>query len=269
MNRELVRLLRGRTGAVLHEGPSLLDGAPIVVIATALKPRGKNANSKTGDAVQTWILRRDMLPIDAVRSGDDASICGDCFHRAGPGRLRSCYPDIRMPSKVWHAYTRNTYLRVHPSELEPILAVRPFRAGSYGDPAAAPPELWAWAKQHAPLFWGYTHQWHLKVAEPLRALGLMASVESEHEAEHAQALGWRTFRVRPEATKWGAAHDRPCPADTLWAKATNRKRTTTCVQCQACAPGGTRNITVTAHGGARRQLVNRLVAHKRLPVLAA
>src|SRR5262245_33628424 len=41
-------------GVVLYRGPSLLDGAPIVAVATNLARRSKNP--KTGNAVQTYIL---------------------------------------------------------------------------------------------------------------------------------------------------------------------------------------------------------------------
>ena len=47
-------------GYVLHEGPSPFDGQPIVSIATL-----HSSNRKTGDMVQTWILPRDLHPLDA------------------------------------------------------------------------------------------------------------------------------------------------------------------------------------------------------------
>ena len=43
------------TGYVIYDGPSLADGAPIIVIATI-----KSGNSKTGDMLQTWIIRKDI-----------------------------------------------------------------------------------------------------------------------------------------------------------------------------------------------------------------
>ena len=46
--------------SVIYRGPSLLDGAPIVVIATVT-----DTNSKTGAMVQTYIIRSDMPPTDA------------------------------------------------------------------------------------------------------------------------------------------------------------------------------------------------------------
>ena len=63
-------------GLVLWEGPSRLDGAPIVVIATGMR-RG-SSNEKTGPMVQTWIMRQDEAPHVAQRTGSDASVCGDC-----------------------------------------------------------------------------------------------------------------------------------------------------------------------------------------------
>ena len=81
-------------GAILYEGPSALDGAPIVVIVTGLAR--KSTNAKTGALLQTWILRSDMHPIDAVRSGADSSICGDCRHRG-------CRP---RPSRGWRSRAR-------------------------------------------------------------------------------------------------------------------------------------------------------------------
>ena len=66
---------------ILWKGYSLLDNQPIVVIATT-----GSKNSKTGDMVQTWILRDDIAPNQAVKTGEDYSVCGDCKHRG-----QSCY----------------------------------------------------------------------------------------------------------------------------------------------------------------------------------
>ena len=45
-------------GMVIWQGPSLVDGKPIAVIVTGLnKP---SQNSKTGDMLQSWIIRTDM-----------------------------------------------------------------------------------------------------------------------------------------------------------------------------------------------------------------
>ena len=38
-------------------------------------------NIKTGNVVQTWIIVKDVNPIEAVNTGADKLICGDCKHR--------------------------------------------------------------------------------------------------------------------------------------------------------------------------------------------
>jgi hypothetical protein len=80
------------SGVILYQGPSLLDGAPIVVIATGLD---SSSNGKTGDMVQTHIIRADLSPLAAIQEGKDSSICGDCFHRGdGTGKHRTCYVTV-------------------------------------------------------------------------------------------------------------------------------------------------------------------------------
>jgi hypothetical protein len=64
---------------IIYRGPSLLDGEPIVVIATL-----SDRNPKTGPALQTYILREDINPLEASKTGADYSICGDCNLRGTP-----------------------------------------------------------------------------------------------------------------------------------------------------------------------------------------
>ena len=83
--------------AIIYNGPSLLDGKPIVVIATY-----SNRNTKTGKVVQTYILRSDINPLEASKTGEDFSICGDCTMRGevttDPARKqakgRRCYVNL-------------------------------------------------------------------------------------------------------------------------------------------------------------------------------
>lgn len=82
-------------GAIVWDGPSRIDGSPIMAIVTGL--RTASANPKTGDMLQTWILRSDMHPMDAIKSGADYGICGSCGHRGtydefgNPIDPRTCY----------------------------------------------------------------------------------------------------------------------------------------------------------------------------------
>ena len=64
---------------IIYKGPSLIDGKPIVVIATY-----SNRNTKTGNVVQTYILCEDINPLEASKTGADASICGTCPLRGTP-----------------------------------------------------------------------------------------------------------------------------------------------------------------------------------------
>ena len=73
--------MTGRNGLVLYKGPSVLNGAPIVVIATGLQAARRHArrgvNTKTGAMVQVYILAGGRDPVRAHRIGADAALCGD------------------------------------------------------------------------------------------------------------------------------------------------------------------------------------------------
>ena len=94
-------------GHVIYEGSSLIDGKPIMVVATQ-----QSQNFKTGNMIQTYILRSDIYPITANRTGEDKSICGNCELRGMPtdspnaqgARNRACYVVLRRdPLSVWKA----------------------------------------------------------------------------------------------------------------------------------------------------------------------
>jgi hypothetical protein len=99
-------MAKKQNGVILYRGPSMLDGAPIVAILTGLA--SSSLNPKTGDMLQTWIIREDVSPVDATRTGDDASVCGDCKHR--PANMGSCYVTVfQAPRSVHAAYHRGVY----------------------------------------------------------------------------------------------------------------------------------------------------------------
>jgi hypothetical protein len=117
-------------GFVFFDGPSLIDGAPIVGIAVL-----SSVNGKTGNMVQTYILRADQAPLDAIRAGDDESICGDCVHRPALGG--SCYVDVsKSVTSVFSAWVRGSYPLLAPAAAADMVAGRMVRMGAYGDPAA-------------------------------------------------------------------------------------------------------------------------------------
>lgn len=173
---------------ILYGGPSLIDGSPIVAIATS-----NSKNSKTGKMVQVWILRSDMSPVDAVREGKDSAICGNCPQRHYLGG--ACYViPIRAPLPVYNAYKRGSY-DVPKARTINAIYNQPIRLGAYGDPAAVP--LWVWARllsKGIQRWTGYTHQWQNPRVRNYRQF-LMASVDNATEAKLADDLGWRYFQV--------------------------------------------------------------------------
>ena len=143
------------TGIILYQGPSLLDGAPIVVIATGL---GASTNSKTGNMIQTHILRADMLPMDSIHMGKDSSICGDCVHRGdGTGKGRTCYVTVyQAQTQIYKTFLRGSYPVYDPESHDKYLSGRAIRFGSYGDPGAAPIDVWRALKTLASITTGYS-----------------------------------------------------------------------------------------------------------------
>lgn len=229
-------------GAVIYRGPSLIDGAPIVVLVVKLRGAGK-ANAKTGDMVQTYILREDIDPVAAIRSGDDASVCGDCAHRGDGFSGRTCYVNVGQGAlSVWRAYHRGAYPEMTPEECARLVKGRMVRLGTYGDPAAAPAKAWRALVKHAEGHTGYSHQWRKRFAQGLRKL-CMASADSAEEAALAHAKGWRTFRVA-DAKAPSVGREIVCPASAEMGKRLQ------CVDCKACdgANGRRGSIRIAPHG---------------------
>lgn len=230
-------------GVILYRGPSALDGAPIVVIATGIAKA--SANAKTGAMIQTYILRDDMNPIEAVKTGADASICGDCVHRGdGTGAGRSCYVTlIHGPSAVYRGLRNGAYDTATPDVAAALFAGRKVRLGTYGDPAAAPLALWQDVLHSADGWTGYTHQWKTLPAAWARLV--MASADTALEMLLAQARGFRTFRVATTAGQAVKGREVVCPASEEAGKKTE------CFACGACAGLSSRakvSIVIAAHG---------------------
>ena len=68
-----------KNAGIIYKGKSLVDGQPIVVILSGKLNR--SSNTKTGDMLQTNIIRQDIPPTVASKTGEDYSICKSCMHR--------------------------------------------------------------------------------------------------------------------------------------------------------------------------------------------
>jgi hypothetical protein len=245
---------------VFWRGYSPVDAAPLIAVATM-----DTDNPKTGDMVQTWILREDMSPLDAVAGGHDISNCGGCMHRGVPFvRKRSCYVTIaNAPMAVWKSYKRGIYFDLS-NELRTVQELvrgRLIRIGAYGDPAMLPSHVWHSLLLTSAGRTGYTHQWREPFAEDYRAL-VMASVESPEEQIEASAAGWRTFRVRRPGEPLGA-REFECPASEEGGK---RETCATCQACDGSGRAGKSSPSILAHGS---YSVNFIAMPKRQEVAAA
>lgn len=242
------------SGTILYEGPSKLDGERIVAIAIS-----RSKNRKTGDMVQTYILRADVDPVSAARSGADSSVCGDCKHR--PAKGGACYVTlIHGPASVYRAYKRGRYPYARaaidgqyaPGAVAEIGAGRIVRLGTYGDPAVVPVHIWEDLTSRAAGRTGYSHQWRneaLRLEDRQRLARLtMASVDNVVEAHYAREAGLRYFRIRSE--------DEPryvgevvCPAS---AEAGKVRTCATCKACSGTARPGQSSVVIIVHGSRAR-----------------
>jgi hypothetical protein len=227
----------------------MIDGKPIVGVAAGL--RHPSPNTKTGPMVQTYMLRSDLHPLEAVNTGDDVSICGNCRHRGkivptddGATRNveRSCYVTlIHGPSIIWKGLRDGKYTDMTPERASKLLAHRLVRIGAYGDPAAIPLEVWDKLLSKSAGSTGYTHLWR---DNPEFAKYCMASCDTEIERAEAKLLGFRTFRVRgrDEPVLKGEGQ---CPASN------EMNNVTQCAACMLC-DGKKRNlrgdVTIQVHG---------------------
>lgn len=238
---------------VIYEGPSMLDGSPIVVIVTS-----NSKNSKTGDMLQTWILRQDVAPHHAIKTGDDASICGNCPHRGEwDAELqkwvskRTCYVRVfQAPLSVWKRYQRNGYDMSHDrlSRIAELGAGRMVRLGSYGDPMAVPLEVWHALTSRAAGWTGYTHQWdtipeEAKVTRLAWQKLVMASADSHIDAMAAKLAGWRYFRVMPKDAA-PAEYEVRCPASK---EAGVKSSCATCKLCMGTTSKARKSIAINIH----------------------
>jgi hypothetical protein len=228
---------------IVWEGPSEYDCAPIVAIATGIDRASRN--TKTGEMVQVWILRADVSPVAALKSGADVSICGGCTHRPFIGG--DCYVDVpKAPRGIFAKYSADGYRRLEPARgnLALRMSGRNVRIGAYGDPAAVPVHVWnELLKGLEGRTTGYTHGWDGRAVDGLERWA-MASTDTPAELERARALGYRSFRVRT-ASEPLSSREIACPASEEAGKKTN------CDSCKACGGLNAKarvDVAIIAHG---------------------
>ena len=250
----LYKTAKNKNSAVFFTGESLIDGMPVIGIATGLKK--PSINTKTGPMIQIYILRADTPPKEAADMGLDVSVFGNCQLRpiiaaviaAKTGNdISECYVDkIRGPNAVWHSWNNGNIAFIKPAELADIIddTGAAIRYGAYGDPAAIPNNIWyTLSKNNSIAATGYTHQW--RSVDPRFRSICMASVDTPEQYHEARENGWRTFRTR-HASMDLLEGEFICPASEEGGKRT---------ACDRCGLGGgkgendrRRSATIIAHG---------------------
>jgi hypothetical protein len=222
--------------------------------------------------VQTWILRSDMAPLEALRSGADASTCGQCplrpwlataadrtdplpspptngKRKRKPAKRARCYVNVgNAPTSIYKAFARGSY----PTAPEGYLASigRPVRLGAYGDPSMVPFDVWTRLLEGVTSYTGYTHQWREPWYDARMGTLTMASADTATLASDAWELYHRTFRVRPVDPSHPDHALRPgeiaCPASDEAGKRS------TCATCRLCSGARSdtdprRSVAIIAH----------------------
>jgi hypothetical protein len=176
--------------------------------------------------LQLWIMPHGVHPLDAVRSGGDRLVCGDCRGRPGSGGWCYVYPNPLL--SIWRGRARWRRLEIDK------LPDRPIRLGAWGDPAFLPfPFLSALVADRRST--GFTHQWRA-CDQRLRSV-LMASVDTAEDAREARKQGWRTFRVR-------------LPGEPLLSFEADCESVSgaTCIECLSCHGGRAPCRSIEVHG---------------------
>jgi len=177
-----------RTTRVLYDGPSKIDGKPIVVVASCINVKSENA--KTGDVIQTHILVKDEHPGVARKKGLDVSVCGNCPGRKH-GKDRDCYVILCGESAAWVKQKAGEAPQILRDEWK-LFANKPVRLGTYGNPSAMPFKLAMKIAKSGLAHLGYDFRW--RTIHKSWSKIVMASVRSLKEKEEAKAKGFRTFR---------------------------------------------------------------------------
>lgn len=234
----------------------MIDGSPIVVVAIV-----KSNNAKTGPTmVQTYIIRSDMDPLTASKTGADYTICGSCIHRGKPtddpkkkqAVDRSCYVTLYQGVlQVYKAFKRSAYPVATPEEIKRIGQGRMVRLGTYGDPAAVESRVWDSLLSEAVGHTGYSHQSGTKGIR-VNYSQVMVSADSRKSAQGYHLNKIRTFRVIPVSTWEERGKAALLSSEILCPASKEMNYKTTCDKCKLCA-GGTvgKSIAIVSHGTSR------------------
>ena len=239
--------------AHLHwKGPSKLTGDPIMSILTGIDNPSRNI--KTGNVIQQWIMPENVNPIEAVKTGADEAVCGNCSLRGdGTGKGRACYVNLHYaPNQIYKQKEKLKELENH------LLFNKVLRLGAWGEPCAVPIQEIARLAKHAYKTIGYTHQW--RTCDPDFKKFVMASIETPEEYHLASSQGWNTFRIRKPGDKVFRTESK-CPASK------EVGANMTCYTCTRCVGADLSkkqiSVSIEIHGIGKNHFMRREDGHNQ------
>ena len=234
---------RNLRGVNLGKSKSDLNGKPMYSIMTF-----RSTNRKVSDVASNQISHHvdGIDPIKASMSGEDGAVCGDCDFRGvwddKKGKMvdRICYVNLGAGEYQKHiGYSNGNYPNIE--DLDPCekkfvnLSIERWitRFGAYGDPMSNRKlfsKMLKMVRKNNGMHTGYTSMWRRKESHFSQG-ALMASVVSESDYNHANDLGFRTYRTKLPGDKLFAG-EANCPYPKV-----------TCDECGLCS--GTDNKLVS------------------------
>lgn len=221
---------------LVYDGPSEIDGSPILAFLTL-----ESQNKKTGNIPSIMILVKGIDPTTAIKLGLDYSICGNCPLRGIAGKDRACYVNVgQSPTAIRNWYDRHNPPVITLEHAISLIGGRLVRCGSYGDMAMLPLDVAVSLAGIRSV--GYTHQWRDARVQPYKKF-LMASCDTLDDVREAKALGWRVFYTCIDT---GVIPENmiECPAGKP-----GKFGPIQCRECGLCSGiSGARDIAILPHG---------------------
>jgi hypothetical protein len=179
-----------------------------------------------------------VKPTDAVKTGQDKAICGNCtLRKSNTQEKLNCYVNDGFgPNAIFKAIERNS-IKTDTSKIK-IAKIQ--RHGSKGDAACLSKEENMTILKLAKKTLNYTHAWSDKKQNYLKQFS-MASVHSKEEAIEAQKLGFKTFRILDTACEKLLPNEIVCY---------NFTKGIQCVKCQICCghqTKGQKSVAIPKH----------------------
>ena len=244
--------------AIIYKGKSRIDPSQNVTVSiTGIQ--GNSKNKKTGNLAQVSIMLSDIHPYEAIKTGADSAICGNCIFRGEWDVTlkkmvnRKCYVNLsHSPNATYKATDKGSYIELTIEEVGALIqyfnSTRShkdkigIRLGEYGDPSAVDVSVWKRLLSASNTFnTAYTHQWNRSFFQPEFFEFGMASIDDSLTVEMLRELHGskpRAYRVAKdyETIK---SDEIKCPSE--------KGKVVTCSQCKLCSGygrKGAKNIVI-------------------------